>query len=77
VLGVALNSLGRPDEALDTLGRAWEGHPTDLDIGFAYADLLGRDGRPDAAREVARALRERYPGDPRVAALLERFGERP
>ncbi|MEE4161004.1 MAG: tetratricopeptide repeat protein [Woeseiaceae bacterium] len=78
VLGVALNSLGRPDEAVDVLGRAWTEHRGDLDIGFAYADLLLREqGEIDAAREVALALLERFPDDPRARALFGRLGGRP
>jgi tetratricopeptide (TPR) repeat protein len=77
VLGVALNSLGRPDEAVDVLGQAWAEHRGDLDIGFAYADLLREQGDIDAAREVALALLERFPDDPRVRALFGRLGGRP
>lgn len=46
-LAVNQNEL---DAAVDFVRRAWERKPDDHDLTLAYADLLARTGRPEAAR---------------------------
>ncbi len=71
VLGVAQNSVGSTEAAVATLGEAWERNPADFDVAWAYATILRDSGRIDTARNVAAALRERFPGNRDVLALEE------
>lgn len=52
---LALN-LGRLDQALEFIRRAWERDPDDHDLSLAYADLLARDGQESAARELMASM---------------------
>jgi Tfp pilus assembly protein PilF len=70
VYAVALNSLGQPAAALDLLARGIELFPADFDIHWALATMLRDQGKEDAARTIAKALAERYPGVAPVQELL-------
>ena len=70
VYAVALNSLGRADEAVATLTAAKERFPGDFDIHWALATILRDQGRTDEARAVALELQSVYPGIPPLQELL-------
>ncbi len=64
VYGVALNSLGRSDEAIAMLTTAFVDHDGNRDIGLALATMLRDAGRTVEAKAVTRALMKKYPLDP-------------
>ncbi len=64
VYGVALNSLGRSDEAIAVLNTAFADHDGDRDIGLALATMLRDAGRKEEAKAVTEELRKKYPLDP-------------
>ena len=70
VLAVALDSLGRTDEAIALLESATERFPGDLDIGIAQVSYLHKAGRQAQAVRAANQLQLRFPGHPAVQALL-------
>lgn len=70
VLGVALNSLGQPDEAIRVLGSARERFEDDFGIAWALATIYRDSGELELARSLAEELHERYPENGQVEALL-------
>ena len=71
VYGVALNSLGQADSALEVLRSARRQFPEHFDTGFALATIYRDAGDKDAALAVAIELGEQYPGNEQVAALVD------
>jgi predicted CXXCH cytochrome family protein len=71
VLGVALNSLGRQDEALALLRRVRADFPTDYDVGWALATILRDAGDIENALQTADELAAQFPDDAAVRALAE------
>ncbi len=71
VYAVALNSLDRPDEAIDLLQDAVGRFPAGFDIHWALVTMLRDQGRLDEAREVATTLSEIYPQVEGVRSLLQ------
>lgn len=74
VYGVALNSLGQPDDAIAVLRGAHERFPDDIDIGWALATIHRDHGNLEDARRVATELATRHPGNAQVSALVEALG---
>ena len=70
VYGVAANSIGRSDEALEILNAAWLRFPGDFDIGYALATILRDRGDLDQATIVATALKSQFPDNSTIDALL-------
>jgi len=54
---IALN-IGLKDTGLEYIRRAWELAPEEHDLALGYADLLARNGQPDAARKVMEEMRQ-------------------
>ncbi|MDH3416898.1 MAG: multiheme c-type cytochrome [Gammaproteobacteria bacterium] len=75
VYGVAANSLGRSDEALEILKDAWLRFPGDFDIGYALATISRDSGDLKRATVVATTLKSRFPDNPTVDALLQNIAE--
>jgi Flp pilus assembly protein TadD len=61
VYGVALNSLGQTDKAIDVLTAAAESFPADFDIHWGLTTILRDTGRIEDARDVAAGMLQRYP----------------
>ncbi len=74
VYAIALNSLGRAEEALLVLRGGREQFPADFDIGSTLVTLLRDLGRTEEARLEARDLLTRFPQDPNAMALLQSLG---
>ncbi|MEO1245237.1 MAG: tetratricopeptide repeat protein [Pseudomonadota bacterium] len=70
VYGVALNSMGHGDRALDVLRQAYERFPDSFDIGWALATMLRDTGDAEAARQLALELQDAHPERENVDALL-------
>ena len=71
VEGIALNSLGQSDAAIEVLEDAHRRFGRDFDIAWALATMLRDRGDTARAREVVEMLASHRPDDPNVAALLE------
>ena len=71
VEGIALNSLGQPDEAIAVLEDAHRRFGRDFDIAWTLAVMLVDRGDQARAMEIARELAGSHPADPNVASLLE------
>ncbi|MGI9221731.1 MAG: tetratricopeptide repeat protein [Woeseiaceae bacterium] len=70
VVGIALNSTGQGDAAVQVLQKARADFPADFDIAWALATMLRDRGESVAAKEIAEALAEQRPGDANVQGLL-------
>jgi len=70
VLGIALNSMGQPAEAVRVLGDARTRFDGDFDIAMALATILRDSGDSDGALEIAYSLARRHPESQDVVALL-------
>lgn len=77
VLGVALNSLGYPDEAVELLGQAHSTFASDFDIAMGLATMRRDNGDVEGALQVAYELARRHPEDSRVLDLLRSLGAVP
>ena len=71
VFGVALNSTGRGQQALEVLQGAHRRHPGDRDILLALTTISRDRGAIDAALEFGRRLQSLDPTNPQVAQLVE------
>ena len=71
VLGVALNSTGKTDRALQVLRAAHAQHPTDRDVLFALATISRDGGHLPEARGYARELVALAPDDASLRTLLQ------
>jgi Flp pilus assembly protein TadD len=71
VYAVALNSLGRSEQAVSYLETVREEFPADFDVHWALATMLRDQDRNGEARAVATRLAEIYPGIPPLQNLLE------
>ena len=71
VYAVALNSLERPDDAIDFLFGVRDKFPGDFDIRWALTTMLRDQGRTEDARAVANELAEIYPDVAPVQNLLQ------
>ena len=71
-LGLALNTVGQPDEGLASLLRAESLEPTDPGIPYARATILAGLGRTAEARQAAARALEIQPGYPPARQLLQR-----
>ncbi len=71
VEGIALNSLGQPDEAIEVLEEAHRRFGRDFEIAWALVTMLRDRGDTARARGVAEVLASYRPTDLNVAALLE------
>ncbi len=70
VYGVAENSLGNSDEALQILDDAWLKFPNEFEIGYALATILRDRGERERATRIGKALQSRFPNNATVDALL-------
>jgi tetratricopeptide (TPR) repeat protein len=77
VLGVALNSLGQQEEAVQVLQIARGRFDGDIDIAMTLATILRDGGDSDGALDIAYTLARRYPEDQNVVALLRSLGAIP
>jgi Flp pilus assembly protein TadD len=77
VLGVAFNSMNRPDAALETLAAAYQRHPADFDLGWAYATFLANRGDAERAREVVADMQKRFADNAQLDALLRQLSATP
>jgi len=68
---VALNSLGRPDKALQVLREAYQRHPASRDILFALATMHRDRGQRDAALVYAKKLAVLLPSDTSAQQLID------
>jgi predicted Zn-dependent protease len=71
VFAVALNSLERPEKAIELLHDASGRFPADFDIHWALVTMLRDQGRLGEAREVATTLSGIYPQVEAVRNLLQ------
>ena len=77
VYAVALHSVGKTSEALDTLKRAHERQPSHSDLILTLATISRDDGDPESAIHYARKLLELAPGHPGALGLLNELGVGP
>jgi Flp pilus assembly protein TadD len=78
VYGVALDSAGQTDRALDVLAGAHAGHPGNREILIALASMNAKAGRGAAAVGYAKKLVELDPQDPEARQMLDQLtGKRP
>jgi Flp pilus assembly protein TadD len=70
VYGVALDSTGEKQRALEVLAEAQRAHPGDLDLLAALATLHRDAGERDAALRYARQLLELRPEDPATQSMV-------
>ena len=69
VLGVALNSLGQPDEAIALLQKARADFPDNFDIAWALATMLRDSGDLPGARLVIDGMAKQFPNNDNIEAL--------
>jgi len=77
VLGIALDSLGQPDAALEWMTESYRRFESDFDIAMAVATMRRDAGDIEGALAIAGELAARYPGDPRVRGLQRSLEEGP
>jgi tetratricopeptide (TPR) repeat protein len=77
VYGVALNSVGRPAEALTVLEEIHRRHPVDRDVLLALAMFSRSAGNTDAAVGYAKELARLYPDDRQARVLLAELSDGP
>lgn len=70
VYAVALDSLGRPGDAISAMKDASLAFPGDFDIGWGLTTMLYAAGRTDEAREEGLRMQVQYPENPDIAAFL-------
>ena len=70
VLGIALNSMERPDEAMQVLNDAQLRFESDFDISMALATMRRDSGDKEGALTIAYELARRHPDQPAVLSLL-------
>ncbi len=75
VLGVALNSVGLPDDAIAVLREARDRFPTDFDIGWGLATILRDVGQVAESRAIAAEMLRADPDNPNLNALIRSLGE--
>ena len=71
VYGVALQSLGKLDEAIGVLGKVHRQNPADVEILFALTTFNRDAGNRAAALEYGGKLRELLPDNPQIEQLLD------
>jgi Flp pilus assembly protein TadD len=71
VYGIALNSTGQIDKALDVLASAQKRHPHDRNLLYALVTMNRDAGRLQSARRYAEKLAAVAPNDPAITNLLE------
>ncbi len=69
VLGVALNSIGRGDEAIAVLEQARIDFPSDFDIAWGLATMLRDGGELEQARRLVDEMSGQFPDRGEVRAL--------
>ncbi|MGC9342640.1 MAG: tetratricopeptide repeat protein [Bacteroidales bacterium] len=74
VYGIALNSMKKPQEAINFLESALQRHPWDREILFILTTLNFEQGNIQKSRDYARQLSEYYPEDPEVQQLMNSLG---
>ncbi len=70
VYGVALQSMGRPEEGMDVLKGAQKRHPYDSEILSALVSYLAQRGDRSGALGYARKLVEVSPENPRIREMI-------
>jgi Flp pilus assembly protein TadD len=73
VYAVALNSAGRPAEAIAALVRATARWPGDRDLRLALITMQRDAGRGEAARASAARAAQAFPEDPDLQALARQL----
>ena len=73
VYGVALNSLGRADDAINAMRAARLTFPGDFDIGWGLVTMLYESGRTDEALSEGLRLQSEYPEKPDITEFLRRL----
>jgi tetratricopeptide (TPR) repeat protein len=73
VYAIALNSTGRPADAIKLLARATARGPVNRDMLMALATMQRDAGDTDAARRTAAKLVQEFPSDPEANALASQM----
>jgi predicted Zn-dependent protease len=73
VYAVALNSAGRPAEAISVLERATARWPGERDLRLALITMQRDAGRGEAARASAARAAQAFPEDPDLRALAQQL----
>jgi len=71
VVGVALNSMGEQDKAVELFEAAHEEFADDFDIGWALATIYRDRGEISRSLTMNARLLKRHPGNPELLALQE------
>jgi Flp pilus assembly protein TadD len=74
VYGVALQSTGDADGAIEVYETALNQHPNDPELLYALVSTHAEAGDRDRALNYARRLAEVRPDDPNVQALVRQLG---
>ncbi len=77
VYAVALESVGRRDDAIDVLENTVQRHPWDRDVLVALVDYLMAAGDQVGARDYVEKLLAVDPGNPAALRLRERLPPAP
>lgn len=73
VYAIALNSIGKPDAAVDVLKNAHQRHPYDREVLLALVTINRDRGKLDTAIEYAEALATLSPQDQSAQRLLQQL----
>jgi len=71
VYALALQSVGKLDQAMDILRRTHERHPSDADILYALVTFNRDAGKREDALVYARKLQTLIPDNPAIEQLVE------
>ena len=71
VEGIALNSLGHSDDAIEVLAAAHAQFAGDFDIAWALATVLRDKGDTAAALRIVNELAQQHPDNPNIVSLRE------
>jgi Flp pilus assembly protein TadD len=71
VYGIALNSAGKNEQALEVLRTAQMRFPAYAELALALATMQRDRGESAAALEYARQLQRLLPADPRARSLID------
>ena len=75
VYGIALNSTGAQDQAIQVLRSALNRYPTDFDTAWGLATILRDRGDFEGAYELASMLARRHPDNPTVTGFRDALRE--
>jgi predicted Zn-dependent protease len=75
VYAVALQSAGKPEQAIRVLAATHRAHPGDVDTLFALVSYSREGGHEKEALAYARALQALVPDNPAVDQLVRELGD--